>query len=207
LSHQINLLDPGFRHLHKPPGSTAGLVALLASLGLAAAIALTLSALGARASDQAGAAELALGTLQAQSAASGALPSGQVSELARLRTVEAGQRRIRAALDPALAGGVQGYSGYLLALSHQSSNTLWLTGFGVAPDGHSLEISGRMTDPRQLPLYLRRLDAEPLFNGREFAQLSLRTVEPGATTGDNVPVAASYVEFALRSTVAAAEAR
>ena len=44
-------------------------------------------------------------------------------------------------------------------------------------------------------------------NGREFAQLSLRTVEPGPTVGGDQPAAASYVEFALRSSVAAAEVR
>jgi hypothetical protein len=59
-----------------------------------------------------------------------------------------------------------------------------------------------MTDARQLPSYLRRLNGEPLFKGREFAQLSLKTVEPLAALGGN----ASYAEFALRSTPALPEA-
>ena len=206
MSHQINLLDPGFRQLRKMPGSAFGLVALMLSLAAGAAAALTLHTLGAQASAQAGTAEHALSVLQSQVAASGTTPSGDAAELARLRAVEAAQRRIRAALDPGLAGGPHGYSGYLLALSHQSSSSLWLTGFGVAPDGRSLEIIGRMTSPEQLPDYLRRLDAEPLFNGREFEQLSMRTVESGTTTGDVGP-AAGYVEFALRATASTSESR
>jgi len=43
--------------------------------------------------------------------------------------------------------------------------------------------------------FLRRLKAEPLFNGRQFAQLSLKSVE--------LPAGARVSEFALRSTPAA----
>jgi hypothetical protein len=129
----------------------------------------------------------------------GGVPSRQTAELARLRSIEVGQRRTRAALDSGQAGGTQGYSEYLLALSRQSQGRLWLTGFNVAPDGRSLELDGRMTDPRQLPDYLRRLNGEPLFKGREFAQLSLKSIEPGATTDTAPSSGSAYTEFALRA--------
>jgi hypothetical protein len=134
-----------------------------------------------------------------------ASPSRQAAELARLRALEAGQRRIRGALDAGEAGGAQAYSGYLLALSRQTQGGLWLTGFSVAPDTRSLELRGRMTNPRQLPDYLRRLNTEPLFKGREFAQLSLKTTEPGANADDAARSMAGYAEFTLRSAGAASE--
>jgi hypothetical protein len=50
----------------------------------------------------------------------------------------------------------------------------------------------RMADAAELPAYLHRLNAEPLFQGRPFAQLQIRTQ---ADSGD-----AAYSDFALRST-------
>lgn len=207
MAHQINLLGDQGERPSAPPGSKAGLVAIAISIGVVMALGLVLNELGARAAAQVSAGEQALASLQAQVAtARSAQPSGETAELARLRAQVEGQRRTRAALDPGHGAAPRGYSGYLVALSQQSSATLWLTGFSVAPDGISLEIDGRMTDPHQLPVYLRRLDAEPLFSGREFAQLSLKTVAPG-TIGEAGAVASGYVEFALRSTAAGQETR
>ena len=57
-----------------------------------------------------------------------------------------------------------------------------------------------MADPRLLPDYLRRLNAEPLFKGREFSQLSVKAVEASPTS------AGGYTEFALRGQPTTAEA-
>ncbi|OYU72850.1 MAG: hypothetical protein CFE45_38945, partial [Burkholderiales bacterium PBB5] len=53
----------------------------------------------------------------------------------------------------------------------------------------------RMTDASVLTDYLRKLNAEPRFKGRPFAQLTLRGT-------DNNGAALPYTEFALRSTPA-----
>ena len=154
---------------------------------------------------QATAAEAELGALQARVAVAKAptrLHSIPAAELARLRAVKSAQERVRAALDSGQVGATQGYSPYLLALSRQMQGKLWLTDFSVAPDNRSLELSGRMTSPRELPDYLRRLNAEPLFRGREFAQLSLKAMVPGsgadgARSVENI--GPDYAEFVLRS--------
>ena len=203
MPQHINLLDASLQRRRETLGSITGLVAVLATFGVSVALAASLQSFSAKSQAQSVVLEQDLAALQARVAALGApAPSRQAIELARLRAVDAGQRRLRAALDSGQAGSTRGYSEYLLALSRQTQGTLWLTGFTVAADGRALEIGGRMTDPRQLPDYLRRLNSEPLFKGREFAQLSLKAVEPVAAPGGN----ASYAEFALRSTPGLPEA-
>ena len=203
MPQHINLLDASLQRRRETLASTTGLVAVFATLGVSAALAMVLQSFSAKSQTQSGALEQDLAALQARVAALGTpAPSRHAIELARLRALDAGQRRLRAALDSGQAGSTRGYSEYFLALSRQTQGTLWLTGFTVAADGRALEIGGRMTDPRQLPDYLRRLNGEPLFKGREFAQLSLKTVEPAAPLVGN----AGYAEFMLRSTPAAPEA-
>jgi hypothetical protein len=203
MPQHINLLDPSLQRKRETLGSTTGLLAVFATFGAAVALAMTLQSFSSQSQVQSVALEQDLAALQARVAALGTpAPSRHAIELARLRAVDAGQRRLRAALDSGQAGSTRGYSEYFLALSRQTQGTLWLTGFTVAADGRALEIGGRMTDPRQLPDYLRRLNGEPLFKGREFAQLSLKAVEPVAAPGGS----ASYAEFALRSTPGVPEA-
>lgn len=206
MPQHINLIDASLLPRRERFASAGAALALGATLAVSIALALGLNAMSAQATAEAAASEQALAALQARVATVGtAQPPGPAAELARLRAVEAGQRRIRAALDSGQAGGVQGYSEYLLALSRQTRGNLWLTAFSVAPDGRALELGGRMTDPRQLPDYLKRLNAEPLFKGREFAQLSLKAVEPATAIDTNTGPA--HAEFALRAAAGASEPR
>jgi Tfp pilus assembly protein PilN len=114
------------------------------------------------------------------------------TELAQLQQIEAGQRRIRAALDAGVAGTREGPSGFLEALARQAGGQVWITGFTVSEDGDSLLLDGRMTDASALTDYLRRLNAEARFRGRPFSQLSLQAV----STPDGQ---AQYTEFSLRA--------
>lgn len=108
------------------------------------------------------------------------------AEIERLRALEAGQSRVRGMLDAQTVGQTNGYTPYFIALSHQARGPLWITGFSVSEDGHALELQGRMSDAAALPDYLRRLNAEPQFKGRRFAQLTMKAAE-------------GYTEFVLRS--------
>ena len=123
--------------------------------------------------------------------------AGGTAELARLRAAEATQRRVRAALEAGAAGAREGHAEALLALARQASGRVWITGLGVSDDGSAIDLEGRMTDSSVLTDYLRRLNDEPRFKGRPFAQLTLRGVD---TNGNALP----YTEFALRSTPAMA---
>lgn len=95
------------------------------------------------------------------------------NERARLQSLEADLRRLRAQIDEHLKRGSEGYTPYFMALSRQSQSSVWITGFSVAPNNGAIEIQGRMNDAAALPGYLQRLNQESSFKGRQFARLQL----------------------------------
>lgn len=107
--------------------------------------------------------------------------------------------RVRQAAMAALAGGelgdTAGFSEMLRALARQSMNGLWLTGFSFA--GRDMQIQGRALSADQVPAYIRRLNAEPAFQGKSLASMLIEEVRPsetGAPAGT-----APYLEFRLVS--------
>jgi Tfp pilus assembly protein PilN len=201
MSQQINLMHAGLLRRSEPFNSAQAGLAVAAAALLTAAGACFLQLQTARAAERAALLEADFTALQARAADLGKDPgnTGKAAELQRLRQAEASQRQLRSAIDSGWVGRTQGYAEYFTALSRQSQPTLWITGFGVAADGVALELQGRMADPRLLPDYLRRLNAEPLFKGREFAQLSVKAVDASAAGPGG------YTEFALRGLPAASE--
>ncbi|MBN8486700.1 MAG: PilN domain-containing protein [Burkholderiales bacterium] len=118
------------------------------------------------------------------------------AELSRVRAVEQAIARVQSSLrGPAETASAPAYSAYFEALANQAHGALWITGFSVSPDGQHLELRGRALDASAVPDYLARLNAEPVFRGRQFAQLSLNTV-----SGDGaVETGPLLTEFILRS--------
>ena len=216
MPQHLNLLDASFQRPRVPLGSVAGLLALTVTLGASVALTWGLQVKSAQALVDAKGFEGQLQTLHERGADPQRLPpSLLVNELTRLRAVEAGQLRVTSALDSGQAGVPRGYSDFLLALSRQTVAQLWLTSFSVGADGQALELGGRMTDPGRLPDYLRRLNAEPMFKGIDFAQLNLKTLGGGApapagadaaafAAPGNVPV---VTEFVLRAAPGASGVR
>jgi Fimbrial assembly protein (PilN) len=201
MAHLVNLLDAGFAVRRNTTGSTAATAVVASALLLLGAAAASLDVLGRRAAERAVALEQATQALALQPVAistgdQAVQAAGQAAEQQHLQVLEAAQQQLRHAIDTGLAGPQQHYSDYLLALSRQTRSGLWLTGFSVAADGRSLDLTGRMTDPAQLTEYLRRLNEEPLFKGREFAELSLKATPQDAGSAVTDPGA---TEFVLRS--------
>jgi len=139
------------------------------------------------------------------------------AELASARSLLSLRGEVLAALEKGLGGGATGFGDYLRALARQSLGGLWLTGFTVAEGGSGMEIRGRMTDPALLPEYLRKLNAEPAFQGRAFATLKV-SAAPAASAPQAAQPAAQpqtaeprstppYHEFVLAPAPAAAEVR
>lgn len=197
MAQQLNLFDPRFAPRALRFSAQQGLLAvagvllltLLVSAGLRWASEQSAAAGRKAAADQT--------PLRAALAALGAgATTGAGSELQQLQTLDAGQRRIRSALEGGAAGVREGHADYLLALARQASGTLWITGFSVSEDGSAVELDGRMTDTAQFTDYLRRLNAEPRFKGRPFAQLNLKATD---ASGAALP----YTEFSLRSSAVA----
>ena len=220
MPQHLNLLDASFQRPRELLGSVAGVAALAVTLGASVALTFGLQVKSAQALVDAKGFEAQLQTLQLGAGGPQRLPASLlVAELTRLRGVEAGQQRITTALESGQAGVARGYSEFLLALSRQSLAPLWLTRFSVGADGQTLELGGRMNDPGVLPDYLRRLNAEPMFRGRDFAQLSLKTLasagagsassgsDPAAIAGANSVNSAPVVtEFLLRTAPSASGA-
>jgi hypothetical protein len=201
MAQHINLMHAGLVRRSEPFNSNHGAMALVLALAVVALAAFALQFQARQLADQADARERDTLALQARfTSIAGAAPETNFSaELQRLRRLETGQRQMRTAIASGSAGRTQGYAEYFTALARQAQPALWITGFSIAADGVALELNGRMGDPRLLPGYLRRLNTEPLFKGREFAQLSLKAVEPSAAaTG-------GYTEFVLRGVPAVAE--
>lgn len=196
MAQQLNLFDARFAPQTLRWSARHGLLAGAAVLLLALTGAQLLHWSARRALAAAADAETTMAPLRAQvMALSASAPAGAAAELGQLRLQEAGQRRIRAALEAGAAGAHEGHADYLVALARQASGALWITGFSVSDDGTAIELEGRMSDPAVLTDYLRRLNAEPRFKGRPFAQLSLRAAD---SNGQPLP----FTEFALRSTSA-----
>jgi hypothetical protein len=193
---QLNLLNAHFLPQALRYSARQGELAAVALLALTVLGAQALAWAAGQADTARLQAEAELTRLRPQLAATAAAAaSAPLGELAQLQQLDAVQRRVRAALDAGAAGSREGHADYLMALARQASGSVWITGFAVSDDGQAIDLEGRMTDTSQLADYLRKLNAEPRFKGRPFAQLSLRGTDHNGAT---LP----YTEFALRSTPA-----
>lgn len=198
MAQQINLYDDSLRRKRESWRAVHGLWLVAGTLALAFALKAGLDAWSARRVAQAEQLSAQTASERKRLEANGGLGLDgnqvRVAELERLRAVEAGQRHIQSLLDAHAAGRAGGYTPYFVALSRQALPSVWITGFSVAPDD-ALEIEGRMTNAAVLPDYLRRLDQEPQFKGRRFAQLSMKAADPAH---DEAALAGS-TQFVLRS--------
>jgi MSHA biogenesis protein MshI len=170
------------------------LAGLVAGLGLAVGVGVSLWASHAGNRAQQVEAELA----QLQRSASEPQASGVTRELEELQRKEAVQTQLREVLQGNMSATSMGYSDLLISLGRQTQPGLWITGLKVRGDGRDLELSGRMVNPALLPAYLRRLEREDRFRSRRFAQIEMKDVvgEEGAATS-------GVTEFTLRGREAA----
>lgn len=211
MPQQLNLYAPGLcqRRYRDTFGQMLAVQATIATLGLLAGGVLHWGTQQARTETTAlmQQTDQARETLK-QSAANTA-DRQLADQVQRLRTQEAGLRRLQTLLDSGRAGRRQGYADHLEALARQAHPSVWLTGLTLQGADDSIELQGRMTDPALLTDYLHQLQTEPQFKGRPFAALNIRRV--GASIGgvDTDPegapttsAAAVYSEFTLRSHLA-----
>lgn len=217
MSQEINLLNPALREqrdwLSFRVVATAIVVCLLV---LAAALAvLRIHLASTQTAQVATAAALTvvrqeLQTLQATLAARKNDPALE-EESTRLAAA-IGQRREVLALAQGLAAEEGGVAEVMRGFSRQRMDGVWLTGFNAGPAG--FDIRGRLLDPALLPIYIRRLNAEPAFRGRQFAALDMQgVVPPASTSGAAVPAEVApaagsgprhYTEFVLQATLSKA---
>ncbi|MBL8318171.1 MAG: hypothetical protein JNJ42_07180 [Burkholderiaceae bacterium] len=195
MAQQINLYVPELRP-PRPVATATQALLLTAFVACSGALAATLLQWQAAGTAQRSAAlQQQVTQLQTQLAARPAAPATArttAQDVDRLRQRVAAQQRVVQALDGSAPDSPLP-SDYLFALARQAQASVWLTGFVLSADERALEIRGRMLDASALPAYLQRLNAEPRFKGRSFAQLEIRPPTAGAEA------AAAYPEFTLRS--------
>jgi len=179
VSQQINLYDPALLRKRE----------LLTALNLAAAsgaLVLLLGVWGGLARSQLGALEGENRVIDPQVKALQAQKDVMTAQLAAMKPdpqIEAELAAARARLDlhtrqvGELKKGIGtesgGFAEYLRGFARQTPAGLWLTGFAIGDGGASMEIRGRMMDPALLPEYIRRLNGEQAFKGREFSALKV----------------------------------
>ena len=137
-----------------------------------------------------------------------------VAELEVAKAMLTARNEVIAVLDSGKLGNSTGFSAVMLGFARQSQADLWLTGFSVTAGGEEIEIRGRVLDPSKLPVYMQHLRDEPVFQGRRFAALEMRGVDPEEPKADvpgtanaletvdqqaSAPSLPRFVEFVLRS--------
>ena len=140
-----------------------------------------------------------------------------VAEQGSARAMLAAGKEVMAVLDSGKLGNTVGFSAFMTGFALHAQSELWLTGFQITEGGEEIEIRGRLLDPVTLPAYVQGLSSEPVFQGRRFAALEMRGVDPDelATNQPIQPVAVNgadqaaqpqpvfrlprFVEFVLRS--------
>lgn len=177
---QIDLRDPEMQQGAATWGAVWGARALAVMVALLAVMVLGMSAWSRQ---MAGATTAIQAEVAGVRQSMGALPKVQgADQLRSLQDTDEQQRRLRDALASAAGTRTHGYADYFMALGRQAQPGLWITGMKIDNEGRDLELSGRMTDPGFLPLYLGRLQGEERFKGRRFAQLEMSVVDQDAGT-------------------------
>jgi hypothetical protein len=87
------------------------------------------------------------------------------------------------------SGSVGGFSPYLTALARQTMQGVWLTGMEIGSGSGDLVLKGRVLESELVPLYIQRLNREPLFQGRAVRELRLAAKNEAGKR---------YVEFSLQ---------
>lgn len=104
------------------------------------------------------------------------------------------------------------FSNYFEALSRQTTAGVWLTGLFADWATDRVTIEARAVSPELVPAYLKRLDQESLFKGRQFSSLAVREREllrdgpaqaPHDEAGEPREGTMRIVEFKLESPVRA----
>lgn len=200
MAQHINLYDPSLRppRVWITPGRVLLALALVAAAVAAAAWQVRAQAQTASARSQALQAQLQ----QLAQAAGASQPSdeaAQTQELEALRLRVAGLQALAQA-QAAEPDGREGAVALLAALAQAAPGDVWLdTVQWQAPRAQqpaSIALEGQMLDPRRLPVYLRRLEAQPALAGQRLAQVQ---VEPAPVVPGAVPAATKPSQFVLRS--------
>jgi len=212
MSQQINLFNPTLRKQRARLNSNNLGLAVAGALVLLIAVTVFAGWQADKLNAQAQALDAQLKSEQARLAAlshqvAELKPNAKTAaELAQAEGLLAARKEVISVLRAGVIGKTEGYSENMRAFARQSVSGLWLTGFTISGGGNDIEIHGRTLNAELVPTYIRRLNAEKVFNGRGFAALDMKrvveeTAKPVAETPSKAmpPALPPYIEFSLSS--------
>lgn len=209
MSQQINLYEARLRPVREWATGRRLAVAGACALAVCVAGALTVRVLASEREQALAQAQAALKAEQEQLAqltrqmAERKLPPALQGELEQARALLGARREVLGVLDSGALGNAHGFAPIFVGFSRLASTDLWLTGFSVSHGGADIEIRGRMFDAARLPAYVQRLSAEPAFQGRRFATLTLQRQAPelegAAMPAGTASPGPRFIDFVLRS--------
>lgn len=212
MSQEINLLNPSLRRKRDwlafdGVAAMAGLAALVVGFGHAYVRIDAADAQARRAKLSGEVTAVQAEVQSAQTALAARKRDAALEQEVKRLGGEVGLRKetLRRAMESTADGSVS-VAEVMRGFSRHVVDGVWLTGFSVLPEG--LEIRGRLLDSALLPVYIRRLNAEPAFRGRRFAALDMRAgmdvapaaaASPAGAAPSAQSAAPAFVEFALRA--------
>lgn len=119
-------------------------------------------------------------------------------EIARLEAQLATRQNVVSVLMRGEVGNKEGFSEYFRALSRQTPEGLWLTGFEVTGSG-DIAISGRALNAEMVPVFISQLNREPALAGKNFDTLEIGIPHAAMPAGGKAPL---YIEFSLHNAAA-----
>lgn len=121
------------------------------------------------------------------------------AEAAKLEALVRTRQQAAEVMQKGGIGNTQGYSEYMRAFARQTMQGVWLTGFSITGAGDEMGLKGRVLSPELVPAYIRRLNREPLMQGKQFVALQIsQPRDDPAKARQELP----YLEFVLESSVA-----
>lgn len=132
-----------------------------------------------------------------------------VDSVAQAERATHAQQIILGLLKSGELGNQVGFSAYFQALSRQTVNNLWLTGFNIVGAASQISIDGRALQAELIPQFINKLKNEPAFSGTSFTALDIRQPLPPAPDTNNATKLANqpsppYINFNLTNVVAEA---
>ncbi|HVS25960.1 MAG TPA: MSHA biogenesis protein MshI [Burkholderiales bacterium] len=118
-------------------------------------------------------------------------------QIKKLEAQVQSRQEVVAAIKNGVIGNTDGYSEYMRAIARQSIQGWWLTGFSISGAGNEMVLKGGVLRPELVPLYVQRLNREPVMKGRQFAFLQIN--RPQQKSGTKPVARAGYLEFNLQS--------
>lgn len=184
MSQQINLFSPVFLQKQKYFSSVTiaqgAAVLLIAATGMSFYTAYRMGPLEREAKVSAD--QLARAQLQLKEISSHAAPKEKSKaleeQIKRAEQELKAEEHVRDFLKTGELGNTRGYSEFFRAFSRQIVDGIWLNGFTIVGPGAEMSVEGRALRGDLIPAYIGRLKNEPVMQGKSFAAIDMKSVQP-----------------------------